>query len=267
MPDPTSDPTELISEATKVLAEPVSNVLSPPTKEMGELLGTIANLCRFYATENLARIFTKWAEYRRGERPLNGDDFRKVMPLLPAASMVTDEELQARWVRLMESAITNDGHSPAFGQTLSQLSVEDVRMLDRLWASVLVPSNAVTAYTPPMRPLSFTDLVRAFDAKIETNVNHAVLQVYQQRNRWSEEQQQNYERLQQANLIIDNVVRLGILRMDQKIRESDRYVGLDALDEGRREVKIKAGAIKVRTDYSFASYGVSFMEAVTRKEK
>jgi hypothetical protein len=122
MSDGAPDPNELISEVTKVLAEPINNILSPPTKEIGELLGTIANLCRFYATENLASIFKEWAKYRRGERLLNGDDLRKVIPLLPSASMVRDDELQEKWARLMESTVNGDGRCAAFGQTLSQLS-------------------------------------------------------------------------------------------------------------------------------------------------
>ena len=39
--------------------------LHPITKEVGEFLGTVANLTRFYATENLEKIFTKWTKAHR----------------------------------------------------------------------------------------------------------------------------------------------------------------------------------------------------------
>jgi hypothetical protein len=266
MSDGAPDPSDLISEVAKVLAEPINNVLSPPTKEMGDLLGTIANLCRFYATDNLAKIFKKWAEYRRGERPLKGEDFRKVMPLLPPASMVSDDELQAKWVRLMESAVIDaDGRSPAFGQTLSQLSAEEVRFLDHLWAIVLTPSQTGTTYVPRMRPLSFFTLVDVFGLGINTRVSDSEFQIFG--HRWSDEQRASYERLQRAKLIINNVIRLGILGERQKIEESDRHIELDAVSMNRGEVTIKAGAVKVYVEYSFSPYGVSFMEAVTGEDK
>lgn len=262
MSGPTPDPSELISEAAKVLAEPINNVLSPPTRELGDFLGTIANLCRFYATENLAKIFKKWAEYRRGERPLNREDLRKVMPLLPAASMVSDDELQEKWVRLMESATCGDSHSPAFGQTLAQLSAEDVRFLDKLWVTALIP---LYNHVYPMQSLSFITLVRAFDPGINTGVNDPEFRVYG--NQWTDEQKANYENFQRAKLVIDSVIRLGVLREKQEVRELDRVVGLDALNESRREVTIKAGAIRVHVEYSFSPYGVAFMEAVTWKDR
>jgi hypothetical protein len=257
---------DLISEVAKVFAGPVNNVLSPPTKEVGEFLGMIANFVRFYATENLAKTFAKWAEYRRGERPLNGEDLRKVMPLLPLASMVSDDELQAKWARLMESAVNDaDSRSSAFGQTLSQLSAEEVRFIDRLWAIVLKPHHAVTTYVHRMQPLPFVSLVSAFDPSINTRVSDSEFQIF--RDRLSDQQRANYERLQCAKLAIDNVIRLGVLREKQEIKESDRSIGIDALSMSRREVTIKAGDVKIRTEYSFSPYGVSFMEAVTGGDK
>jgi len=260
------DPLELIAKVvTEAVAEPMNDALTPASKEVGKLLGTITNVFRFYATKNLEKICTKWAEYRRGELP-NDEDLRKVMPLLPSASMVSDEELQAKWARLMESAINDaDGRASAFGQTLSQLTAEEVRFLDHLWAIVLTPNRTVTAYAPRMRPLSFITLMGAFDPGINTGVNDAEFQIYG--HEWSEEQRANYKRLRRARLIIDNVIRLGILRERQEIKESDRHIGLDAVSMNRGEVTIKAGDVKLHVEYSFSAYGLSFMEAVTGKDK
>lgn len=260
------DPIELIAKVvTETIAEPINDALTPPSKEVGDFLATIANLCRFYATDNLAKIFKKWAEYRRGERPLNGEDFKKVMPLLPSASMVSDEELQARWARLMESTTKDDIHSAAFGQTLAQLSAEEVRFLDQLWTIVLTPNRTVATYVPRMRPLSFVTLMGVFDPGVNTGVSDSEFQIFG--HRWSDEQRANYEKLQRARLIVDNVIRSGVLRERQEIKESDRHIGIDALSVNRGEVTVKAGAVKLHVEYSFSPYGVAFMEAVTGRDK
>jgi hypothetical protein len=260
--DPSPDPQDLLSDAAaKIVAEPVSKALSPAATEVGALLGEVANMCRFYATRNLEKICTKWAESRHGKRPLNAEEFQKVMPLFPAASMVGEDELQAKWARLMESATSDDGHSPAYGQTLSQLSVEDVRFLDRLWSIALTPSRVVETYVPRERPFSFNELVGAIDPGINPGVNDAEFQIYG--NRWTEEQIVNYKKLRHARLIIDNVIRVGILRQKQEIEESERVIGLNEMNVRRRQVRIKGADIKVYVKYSFSSYGVSFMDAVT----
>lgn len=68
-----SDLKDPLSDAIKILdSEPAKNLLSSPAKEIGELQGTVANLLRFYATENLERIFKKWAKFRRQGHPLTG---------------------------------------------------------------------------------------------------------------------------------------------------------------------------------------------------
>jgi hypothetical protein len=166
----------------------------------------------------------------------------------------------------MESAVNDaDGRSSAFGQTLSQLSAEEVRFIDHLWAIVLIPHHTVTTYVPRRRPLSFITLMGVFDPGINTGVNDSEFQIFG--SRWSDQQRANYEKLQRAKLIIDNVIRLGILRERQEIKESDRTIGLDALSVNRREVTIKAGDVKLHIEYSFSPYGVVFMEAVTGEDK
>src|SRR5216683_6829015 len=121
------DPNNPLSDAIKILvSEPANNLLSPVTKEVGELLGTIANLAGFYMTGNLESIFTKWAKFRRGGRKLDAEEFKKVMPLLQLASMVSDDELQGNWAALMENTAVQGGCLPSFGQTLSQLTAEEV---------------------------------------------------------------------------------------------------------------------------------------------
>jgi|SRR5665213_2362865 len=77
------------NEISKALnTEPAKNLLSPVTKEIGDLLGEVANAARFYANDNLQKIFTKRARSRQAEgKTLEAGDFHKIMPLLPMAAM------------------------------------------------------------------------------------------------------------------------------------------------------------------------------------
>lgn len=181
-------PNNPLSDAAKILeSEPAKNLLSPPTKEIGEFLGTLANLTRFYATENLERILKKWAEFRR-RCTLSAEEFKKVMPLLPLASMVSDEELQKRWAALMESTATDNGCLPSFGQTLAQLTSEEVRYIDRLWKVVSSPTDYLSTNRPGREPLSYTNLVQVLDPGINAGVNPAEWELF--RERFTDEQKE-----------------------------------------------------------------------------
>lgn len=71
---------------------------------------------------------------------IDAADFECVMPLLPAASMQSAGELQDLRAALFESAATADvDYLPSFGQTLSQLTAEEAKFLDRLWKFVTQP--------------------------------------------------------------------------------------------------------------------------------
>src|SRR5689334_2186867 len=116
-------------------------MLSPIADEVGKSLAIFGEIFRFYQTENLGKIFTKWAAYRN-DRPISPEDFRKAIPLMQPASMQSDDELQARWAALLESTISSDeGTLPSFAQTLSQLSPEEARFLDRLHVAIISPSR------------------------------------------------------------------------------------------------------------------------------
>jgi hypothetical protein len=251
-----SIPDDPLSNAAKILqSEPVKDLLSPPAKEIGEFLGTVANLARFYMTENLERIFKEWARSRRHRSTLGDKEFKKVMPLLPLASMVSDEELQKRWAALMESTATDDGCLPSFGQTLAQLTPEEVQYLDRLWKVASAPLDYVSEHPPGREPMSFINLVRVFDPGINTGVNPAEWKLYKER--FTEEQRANYERLTRAELLIADLIRLGIISVDQ-VAEPDKYLLFNGM-----KFPTEISGVTLHPQYSFSQYGASFMLAVT----
>jgi hypothetical protein len=251
------NPNNPLSDAIKILdSEPAKNLLSPVTKEVGEFIGTCANLVRFYVTANLESIFTKWARHRNN-RALDAEVVKKVMPLFPLASMVGDDELQEKWAALLESTAMADGSLPSFGQTLSQLTVEEVRYLDRLWVIVLGPADFLSVHEPGKRPLAYLTLIKHFDPDINPGVNPAEFEIF--KKQFSEAQTANYERLGQAKLVIEDLIRLGILS-EYQVAEPDRYLQLSD-----RKIQVEGSQTILRSQYSFSYYGVSFMQAVTTK--
>lgn len=253
-----SDENPIVGIVKDVLeSEQGKNLLSPVTKEVGEALGTIGNLVRFYMTDNLQRIFPKWWSYRGGQF-VSSEAVKKIMPLLPAASMVSNEELQEKWAVLMETAVTDDGFLPSFGETLAHMTVEHVRFLDSLWGRVLEPVNFIPTYEPGRMPMTYSTLVCHFEPTINTGVNFAEFRLYG--NEFSDEQRANYERLQHAKLVIDDVIRLGIISVEHKAepQKTARFGKFDVPIEGTKTI--------LRAEYSFSLYGVSFMRAVTPKQ-
>ena len=253
------DANDVVSAASKILeSEAAKNLLSPVTKEIGGFLGMIANLARFYATENLSSIFTKWGKFYASGRSLDPENFKKVMPLLPLASMVSDDELQEKWAALLESTATQDDCLPSLGYTLSQLTAEEVRYLDRLWKVVTSPGDVLKAtYKMGKMPLTFISLISHFDPNINTAINQAELQIFH--GMFTEEQKANYERFQYARLILDDLIRLGIISQNQKV-EPGRYVKFQ-----NYEIPVDRSGTVLHSEFSFSEYGISFMKAVTTK--
>jgi len=244
-----------ISSASKILDnELVKNVLSPPTKEVGEFLATIANLTRYYATGNLEKIFTKWAKSRCSIEP---EEFKRVMPLLPLVSMVSDDELQERWAVLMESTATDEGCLPSFGQTLAQLTAEEVRYLERLWKAVVLPPTYVSIHRAGRDPLRYDTLVQVLDPEIDNWISPSENKVFQATatDEQKAELDATYERIGRAELVIEDLMRLGIIGKEQVAKNLPFE---QAFPSERRQTRVEF-------EYSFSQYGVSFMEAVTPK--
>jgi hypothetical protein len=201
-------------------------------------------MARFYATKNIEKIFTLWAEYRQG-RTIDAEAFKKVMPLLPLASMVSEDELQGKWAALMESFVTEDNCLPSFGQTLSQLPPEEVRYLGRLWEAVLNRNDDYVVslqYRFGRKPLSYNNLLQVFNPDINAGVSPLERKLFS--GQFTDEQKANYDRLGHAMLVIEDLIRLGIIDEDQVAEQTPP---------------------KTRPVYSFSEYGVYFMKAVTLK--
>jgi hypothetical protein len=191
------EPKVVVAEAGAALAFLKSDVgkklLGGLADQLGLALADIGEVYRFYQNQFLEGIFTKWAAAREGKPPLSGEDFLRVMPLLQLASVQSDEELQARWAALLESTVTaTDAVLPSFGQTLSQLSAEEAKFLDRLFTFVTQPTGYLSEHRLGRDPFDYATLVRVYDPRL-TAMNPAERQVF--KDSMTKEQLQNYDKL------------------------------------------------------------------------
>ena len=254
------DPSEVISGVIeKALdSEPVRNLLGPVTKNVGLILGYVSDIFRFYTEQNLTKIFEKWADQRQG-KPLDSEEFRRVLPLLQGAAMQSDDELQDRWAALLESTATDTGNVlPSFGQTLSQITSEEARYLDRIWKSVTSPSPYTSTKRTGREELSHYALQSIYDPKLRAP-SPAEIRVY--RDRMSPEQLAAFDEMTKLELMLHDFERLGLLR-----RETEFSPGrVTNYRMGAEQIPVAAGDSGLKISYAFTQYAVNFILAVKPK--
>ena len=240
------DPCEIAGEVvTKALdSEIVRNLFGPVSANIGQMLGAVSGVIRFYAEENLGSTFTKWAK-QRNEVPLNAEEVKRVLPLLHDAAMQSDEDLQDRWASLLESTAQNRNKVlPSFGQTLAQLTVTEARYLDRIWEAVTAPKSMNSGKRRGRDELSLDALLRIYDPSLRTSPNPAEMWLF--RARMSPEQIESYDAVTQFELVMNDLERLSLL---------EKVIEVGMVEHRLREVGTK-------TMYALTQYGVNFILAV-----
>lgn len=265
MSDPI-DPVVLAAKATgeaveKVLeSEPVTNLLAPVTKELGLAIGEVANVFKFYFTENLKSVFKKWAQQRNGNS-INAKEFQLVLPLLQSASLQSDEELQERWAALLESTVTDkENVLPSFGSTLSQLTAEEARYLDKLWSAVTRRSPLPNEpYRLKKNQFDFNFMQFVFDPELsEDAVQCRVKRFFKQQT--SAQEIEALGRQGKLRLIVQDLERLGIIgNRSELVPGQSHWVEVES-----KEIEIP-GDSALHQWTSFTPYGKSFIKAVKPK--
>jgi hypothetical protein len=252
----TLDPNTL-NEAAKLLNSDAGKAITlPAAHELGQFFGDIANIARFYATDNLGRIFTRWNERRQAENSdkLTFDEIKRTIPLLQLASMQADEDLQERWVSLLDSVAAGDPtFLPSFATSLSVLTPEQVQFLDRLWQFAIDEEPRRGVFPRGLAPFDEHTLVKMFDPTINPGMKASEVKFFG--HRLSPEVIENYNRLLHCRMIIDNLVGLKILGVTQE-------VGLTPIQPGE-----SFPDVGTKTTYAFTHYGAAFIRAVTPKAK
>ncbi len=189
-------------------------------------MGDFANMTRFYVNRNLTSIFTMWAGQRG--TPVQEDDFRRILPLLPTASLVSDQELQQLWGKLLESFCSEeDLVLPSFGQTLAQLTSSEAKFLDAVWQHGRFPQR--------------TDGLRSLYFQCKWNTLNEVVE-YEEFPR----QPSLLLRLE-FDVVLSDLLRLGILERNSTFSEEV---------DGHLEENI-----------AFSGYGRKFMRAILGQPK
>jgi Abortive infection alpha len=236
------------------------NLVGPITEEFGLALSDIAKIYRFYQGHILGMIFKRWEESHGDKPPITPEQFKKILPLLQLASVQNDEELQAKWAALLENtANANDGVLPSFGQTLSQLTSDEAKFLDGLFALASKPKAYLADCRPGMEPFDYVTLIKVYDPSINPGIGPAERQLYEVK--MSADQLANYDRLTRAELVIQDLVRLGIIGETHTL-EPSRFA-----DFGIARIPIEQARAIFSTRYSFTHYGLSFVRALTVKHE
>jgi len=225
--------------------QPVKNLLGPITEKLGLMGGDLGDLVRFYVNRNLEKIFTEWAKQRHNQPLPPNTDMGRLTPLMLQASLQSDEELQQRWAALLESAVTEpDGVLPSFGQTLSQLSAEEARYIDRLYAHMTNhPSSGGRGLG------NLTILFALYDERLgrfTIGIREASLE----------------REFAQARLFIHDLLRLRIITVEQEPKRHN-LTGTDVIALERFLGELQKP--ELISSYSFTDYGLSFIRAVTPK--
>jgi hypothetical protein len=219
-------------------SEVIKNLLLPVTQQIGLAAGDVGGIVRKFTTLNLLQVLTRWAE-QRNNRPLDPAEFAKAIPLLHAASLVSDEDLQKRWAALLESSVSEPkGVLPSFGQTLSQLTPDEARYLELIYlvaatkdmkgdGSVVVGSmdNMLEVYDPEFR-LSYGESSDEMASQLESRTNH-------------------------LRLLLADLERLGLLICERMTEQKEHFILIKD--------------VELQPSYAVSAYGVSFVKAVTPK--
>jgi hypothetical protein len=241
----------LNSDAGKKLIGPLADNLGLAFGQLGDIYG-------YYQKEVLGKLFTKWAE-DRNQKPLTEDEIKRVLPLLRLASEQTNEDLHPRWASLLENVATGmDGVLPSFGQTLSQLTPEEARYLDRIWKCVEAPSDRNYGKRQGRDEFSYSVLIEIYKPNLRAP-SAAMMRVH--KDRMSPEQLAAFDEMTNFELMIHDLERLSLLEKLMQYVSGDptRY------DIGGERVSIPSERSGIKTSYALTQYGVNFIRAVRPK--
>jgi hypothetical protein len=244
---------------------------------LGPTLRVIGDIARFYSVENLKKIFTKWGinrekeESRQQGEVLEAIEFERILPLLPDASLQSDDELQDRWAALLESAASADpNYLPGFGKTLAQISADEARFLDRIWNFLIQLSAISSKYPQGMEPVSESRLVYVYDPNLFSHLGERGPALVEQ---VSPGQLPDTESVSRARLFVNDFLRLGILgevqTLDQErgrtVNDAFRRVPPSSINQALASIPPPARS-HLRIQYALTRYGVSFIQAVAAKK-
>lgn len=137
-----------LEEAGKTVREFLGKLANESLVEGG---GLLADQIKFWKFKNQVRITLKAKKFLEDE----GLDPQKVLPstlipLLEKGSLESDEKIQDKWAALLANAAKESGKDrvrPGFVQILSELSPQEVLLLDKMHEEVIAKGQSFKNYT------------------------------------------------------------------------------------------------------------------------
>lgn len=157
-----NDDVETLAAVVKATAEGMlapfhellQQLLGPAVTEVGQGL---ADSARVWRLERQIRLWVKVKNMvETANLPIKPVAPRLLFPILEAASLEDDDNLQSHWAGLLSNAATdpNSVH-PSFIEVLRQLTPEDAQLLDRLYDSC--ESKRTRTVRPWVDPISYAE--------------------------------------------------------------------------------------------------------------
>ena len=124
-----------IKVALETVSEPfrklLDQLLGPAATEVGLSLGDSAKVWRFKRQIRLFQEVKRLVDQ-------SGEDIKPIaprlfFPILEAASVEDDDDMQSRWAALLANAATTNSVHPSFIEVLRNLAPDEARLLDKLY--------------------------------------------------------------------------------------------------------------------------------------
>ncbi len=222
---------ELVGKVIDKLADPIVDLLKKLAGPAAEEIGlTMRDVVHVYRAKRAYRLAEKIQEFCRQRgiavRPIN---LKLLLPALDYASVEDDEDLHTMWANLLTNAAdpSQDEVLPSFADTLKQLSKPEAQLLNAFYDSTVAWQKSAGAAE------QFTVSVEEL-LKISEQNAHLLL---------------SFDHFQ---LIIDDLQRLGLLRIDMTVSVSGT---MPIIHEGRRL------PAHVHHGYFIGDYARQFVEA------
>ncbi|HTT23320.1 MAG TPA: Abi-alpha family protein [Candidatus Sulfotelmatobacter sp.] len=130
----------------------IDQLLGDAASEVGLTLGDSVRVWRFKRQLRLLQEVKRLIE--QSGKDIKPIATRLFFPVLEAASIEDDDEMQTRWAALLANEATSVGSMhPSYIDILKQLAPDDARLLDKLcdWCEIHNTPRLTTVYVKPTR--------------------------------------------------------------------------------------------------------------------
>lgn len=219
--------------ATELVKDFAVRVFGPSADEVGKLIASPFARLNQRRAERAAQLI-ETAAHLIASREMEAQHVPDylLLPLLSHGSLIDEADLQAVWAQLLGSAATEpDSVWPSFPQILSELSAREVRLLNSLL------------------PAGELDWHQRHGFRISLDIRNGELAT---------------NRAPDDHLMVENLIRLGLLRQDRRdveLHPEKLAEMLVKLQRGQAYFPLRLDEQRFGPEYSITALGVAFVVA------